>query len=187
MRTTFRAVALVLGLSAAGCSGRTALNEEIRGRVGDVELGRLQVYASDEIQLWRTLRSDEPTVTARHTLRIDRDKKLEEIRFASGTPGVILKVEKNRVQVSFEPPVDGVEVTLTFQVGWNGNKEGYYLYPDKMSETGEMMVNYAGKTYTATAGSRMSHLEIDQDKVKASSHDVHDVPGRRIGDEPPPK
>ena len=187
MRTGLSIGVLFLSLAATGCSSRTALNDDIRGRIGEEDLRRLQVYTSDSIHLSRTLRADEPTVTGRHSLRVDRDRKIEEIYIAAGTPGVILKAEKNRFFVSFEPPVDGVEVTLTFQVGKNGYKEGYYLYPDKMSDAGEMLVNYAGKQYTATTESRLAHLEIDQDKVKVSSRDVHEVQGRRLGDEPPPK
>jgi len=180
-------VALVLGLGVSGCSNRAALNDDLRGRIGDDELRRVQIFTSDPIQLSRVLRSDEPSVTGRHSLRIDRDRKLEEIRIAAGTPGVIIKAEQNRFFVSFEPPIDGAEVTLTFQVGKNGYKEGYYLYPDKMTDTGDMVVNYAGKAYTATPESRLAHLEVEQDKIKLSSRDIHEVPGRRLGEEASPK
>jgi hypothetical protein len=187
MRHGFLASALLLGLAVAGCSNRTALDDEIRGRVGEEELRRLQLYVSSDIQLWRVLRSEETGVTANHTLRIDRDRRMEEVLITAGTPGVIIKAEKKRLEVSFEAPVNGQEVTLAFQVDRNGDNQGYFLYPDKMSETGEMLVNYAGKIYIATPESRVSHLEVDHDKVKVSSHDVHEAPGRRLKDEAPQK
>ena len=54
------------------------------------------------------------------------------------------------------------------------------MYPDKMGEKGEMRVNYGSSTYTASVDSQISHLVVDQDKVKLQKYEARQVPGCRV-------
>lgn len=168
---------LLLGLAA--CSNMTPVDEDLRSRIGDDELRRLQLYVSSDISLWRALRSEETGVTAKHSLRIDKGRRVEEVLIAAGTPGVVVKAEKLKLCVSFEPPIGGQEVFITFVRGNNGNKEGYFMYPDVMNQ-GDMIVKYGATDYTATPESRIAYLQVEQDKVKVTSHAVREVQGRRV-------
>jgi hypothetical protein len=171
-------------LCAAGCGSRIAITDEIRNQISDDDLRRLQLYVSSDILLYRVLKSEETGVTRNHSLRLDKGRKLEEVLIAASTPGVIVKTDPKRLFVSFESPIDGEELFVTFEKGHNGNSEGYYMYPDSMSEKGEMIVNYGGKIYVATMDSRVSHLVVDQDKVKVTKYEGRQVPGRRVTDGP---
>lgn len=181
MRVGFAGIVLLLGLSA--CSNLTPVDDDIRSRVGDEELRRLQLYVSSDIELWRVLRSEETGVTAKHSLRIDKGRRMEEVLISAGTPGIIVNTEKNKLFVSFEPPIAGQEVFITFVKGNNGRTEGYFMFPDKFNQ-GEMFVNYGGTEYSASTESRIAHLLVEQDKVKVSSHALREVPGRRVEEVP---
>jgi hypothetical protein len=178
-------VILAMGaFCVAGCGSRIAITDEIRNQLGDDDLRKLQLYVSSDILLYRVLKSEEKGVTRNHTLRIDRGQKLEEVLIAASTPGVIVKSDEKRLYVSFESPIDGQEVFVTFEKGHSGDKEAYFMYPDKMSEKGEMLVNYGSQTYMASVDSRVSHLVVDQDKVKVQKYEGRQVPGRRVTDAP---
>jgi hypothetical protein len=187
MRWGFLGLTILLGLCGSACSNLTTLDDGIIGRIGSEELRRLQLYVSSDIELWRVLHSEETGVTARHSLRIDKGRRLEGVLIPAGTPGVLIKAEKAKLCVSFEPAIGGQEVFITFVRGNNGNKEGYFMYPDKTMNQGEMIVNYGGIEYTATPESRIAHLEVEQDKVKVSSNELREAPGRRVTDESSPK
>jgi hypothetical protein len=136
-----------------------------------------------ELELALESESEETGVTKNHVLRIDKGRKMEEVIIAASTPGVIVKADEKRILVSFEEAINGKEVFVTFERGKNGYREGYFMFPDKVNERGEMVVNYGDQIYVATGESRQSHLMIDQDKVKVESYEARQVPGRRVGDE----
>ena len=176
---------LVMGaFGVAGCGSRIAVTDAIRNQLSEDELHKLQLYVSSDILLYRVLKSEETGVTRNHSLRIDRGQKLEEVLIAASTPGVIVKADAKRLYVSFESPIDGQEVFVTFEKGHNGTNEGYFMYPDKMGDKGEMLVNYGSNTYTASVDSRVSHLVVDQDKVNVKKYEARQVPGRRVDDVP---
>ena len=181
MRVWMAAVVAVCGLS--GCTSRIWVTDEIRNQVGDDGLKQLQLYVSSDIILQRILKSEESGVTKTHILRVDKGLKMEEVIIAASTPGVIVKADGKRILVSFEEAINGKEVFVTFERGLSGANEGYFMFPDKMNEKGEMIVNYGDQIYVATAESRRSHLMIDRDKVKVESYEARQVPGRRVGDE----
>jgi len=180
MRIEFTACAAMWVFCALGCSSRTPLEEGVRGKLGDEGVSNLQCYVSSDIVLRRVMRSEEGGITAGHSLRVDKGKKIEEVVIAADTPGVIIKSEPNKFYVSFEAPISGKEVFILFQVGLDGR---YYMYPTKMD--GEnMIVDYGEKLYVATPGSRISHLEIDKDTISKTKWDTRQVPGRKLSDSP---
>ena len=184
MRLFASIVASVCALASVGCGSRIWVTDEVRNQVGDQGLHDLQMYVSSDIVLQRVLKSEETGVTKNHTLRIDKGLKMEEVIIAASTPGVIVKADDKRIAVSFEDKIHGQEVFVTFERGKNGYKEGYFMYPDKVNDKGEMIVQYGDQIYVATADSRRSHLVVDQDKVKVQSYEARQVPGRRVAEEP---
>lgn len=169
----------MLLLSLSACSNLTPVNEDLRSSVGEEDLRQLQLYVSSDIELSRVLRSEEAGVTAKHSLRVDKGRRVEEVLIAAGTPGILVKAEKLKLCVSFEAPIGGQEVFITFVQGNNGTSEGYFMYPDKVQQ-GEMFVNYGGVEYRASADSRVAHLLLEQDKIKVRSKAVREVSGRRV-------
>lgn len=180
MRWILPVVLGVCSLGNLGCSGRAPLTQDLRNKLGDDGVSALQYYVSSTITLRRVLRSEEGGVTPGHTLRVDAGRKVEEIVIAAKTPGVILKAEIGKLQVSFEEPLEGKELFIPFLLGLDGR---YYFYPTRM-EGENMLVDYGGQLYVATHDSRVSHLELDQDKVSVSSRETRQVSGRRISDVP---
>jgi len=176
-------VAVAMGvwsLGFLGCSGRAPLTEELRSKLGDPGVSALQYYVSSDIVLRRVLRTEEGGVTAGHTLKVDKGRKVEEIIIAGKTPGVLLKAEPGKLQISFEEAIDGKDVFILFQEGLDGR---YYFFPTRM-DGDNMLVDYGGQLYVATRDSRVAHLELDQDKVSTSSRETRQVSGRRISDMP---
>jgi hypothetical protein len=178
-----RSVAVAMGvwcLAILGCSARASLTEDLRNKLGDQGISTLQYYVSGDIVLRRVLRTEEGGVTPGHTLRVDKGRKVEEVVIAAKTPGIILKAEPGKLQVSFEEPVDGKEVYVLFQEGLDGR---YYLFPTRM-DGDNMLVDYGGQLYVASRDSRVAHLEMEQDKVTTSSRESRQATGRHISDIP---
>lgn len=180
MRWNVLVVLGVCGFGILGCSSREPLTEDLRGKLGDQGVCALQYYVSSDIVLRRVLRTEEGGVTPGHTLKVDKGRKLEEVIIAAKTPGVILKAEPGKLQVSFEEPIEGKEVFIPFYLGLDGR---YYFYPTRM-EGENMLVDYGGQLFVATRDSRVAHLELDQDKVSVSSRETRQVTGRRVSDMP---
>src|SRR6185295_4561428 len=84
----------MLLLSLSACSNLTPVNEDLRSSVGEEDLRQLQLYVSSDIELSRVLRSEEAGVTAKHSLRVDKGRRVEEVLIAAGTPGILVKAEK---------------------------------------------------------------------------------------------
>jgi hypothetical protein len=82
----------------------------------------------------------------------------------------VLKSEETGVTKTHVPRID------------KGRKDGYFMFPDKLNEKGEMIVTYGDQVYVATTESRTSHLVVDQDKVKVESYEA-----RRVSDDAPKK
>ena len=179
-----RACLAILLAACGGCTSRIWVTDEVRNQVGDEGLKQLQIYVSSDIVLQRILKSEETAVTKTHVLRIDKGRKMEEVLIAASTPGVIVKQDEKRIMVSFEESINGKEVFVTFERGVNGYKQGYFMYPDKVNDKGEMIVSYGDQIYVATTDSRRAYLMVDQDKVKVESYEARQVPGRRLAEEP---
>ena len=114
---------LAIGLILSGCaSQRIAFLHEYRapGRLSPKQIEGLQFFVSQDIVLRRELDTSEHQVTKDHAYRFVDGKMVEEIRLFAGTPGVVTKVEPERLLVSFEedgvlpfehlPSLDGVAV-----------------------------------------------------------------------------
>jgi hypothetical protein len=97
---------LALGLlTVIGCaSQRIAFLHDYRapGRLSAKEIEGLQFFVSQEIVLRREVDTSDHQVTADHQYRFVDGRLMEEIRVPALTPGLVVKVEAQRLLVSFE-------------------------------------------------------------------------------------
>jgi hypothetical protein len=173
---------LLAGCSWIGCTTRVPLSKELRDGIAPDELQQLQFYVSHEIRFRRTLTSEERDVAAGN-LRIEHDKRIEEIVIPAYTPGVVLSSKDDTLMVSFEPPADGKERVLTFILTHKWDKRTYYFFPDGEKDT-TLNVTYAGKPYTAKKESLWAFLMIDESRASSRTKETREVSGRRIGEAP---
>lgn len=177
------AVVPALCLAALGCSGRVPLSEGLVKQLPPEDFKNLQCYVSDTVVLRRVLKSEEKAVTRNHVLKVEKDRRIEEVYIRADTPGVVVGTRGDKLLVSFEPPVDGVELTLAFAVHFRDGLTAYFFEPDQLGE-GFDRVAYGGKLYSSDGANRGCHLEIEQDKDRDVHYKSRDLPGRRIEDEP---
>ena len=166
------------GISWIGCTSRVPLSQELRDVIAPEEFQQLQFYVSHEIRLRRTLTSEDRDVAAGN-LRIDHDKRIEEIVIPAYTPGVVLSGKGDKLMVSFEPPVDGKERFLVF--GLPQYKRTYYFLPDGEKDT-VLDVTYGGKKYMCKKESLWAFLMIDESRASTRTKETREVSGRRIND-----
>jgi len=106
-----------------------------------VPLTKIQFYNSTEIELKRTLRQDEKTVSNDGEYKTIKGKRIEFIIVPSKTPGVFVKETKDTIFVSFDP--DDINKILPFRL-LNG------LYFLDISDKGE--VTYNSLSYEVSDG-----------------------------------
>ena len=175
------AVGLVLAIGWTGCTSRVPLSKDLRDQIAPEEFQQLQFYVSHEILFRRTLTSEERDVAAGN-LRIEHDKRIEEIVIPAYTPGVVLSGKDDKLMVSFEPPVDGKERFLVF--GLPQYKRTYYFLPDGEKDTA-LEVTYGGKKYTCKKESLWAFLMIDESRASTRTKESREVSGRRVGNDAP--
>ncbi len=96
---------VVSTIGAAGCaSQRVAFLHDFRapGRLSPKQVEGLQFFVSDDLVLRRQVDTSEHAVTRDHAYRFVDGEMIEEIRIPAGTPGLVVKVEPERLWVSFE-------------------------------------------------------------------------------------
>lgn len=145
----------------------------------DEPLSRLQVYASDDIVLEREL--DQPK---QENTGLVETSRVELVRVASGTPGVVLRVERDprgrpiRLHVGFDP--NHPTHTLTFGVRRDRSdvdveEDKYRLLP-----TRGIGVRY-GKHMYRLADPRMWDVHLTYEGVDVvKQEDVDEPPGWRL-------
>ena len=151
----------LLCLAALGCSGRVPLSEGLVRQLPPAEVRNLPCYVSDPIVLRRVLKAEEKGVTPPHVLKVDKDRRMEEVHIRPDTPGVVVGTSNGKLLVSFEPPIDGVELTLRFAVRVHAGKTAYFFEADQIGE-GYDRVAYGGKLYSSDGANRGSCLEIEE-------------------------
>lgn len=97
-------IVLFAGLFFNGCQGELIpLAQQFRAEY-EAYLPQLQVYVSREILLVREFQDEEKGIDERGDgIRIRREKTIESITIPRHTPGVIMEVDGDTLQVQFEP------------------------------------------------------------------------------------
>lgn len=138
------------------------------------DIKQIQFYLSSDIVLFREAVSDNVNITE-GKIKIRDGRKVEEIVFKEGTPGLmIFSPKQNRFAVSFE------ENDKYLMFGSNEKAGGRFvlLAKDWKKRTGE--VTYGGETYYTSSASALASLLVDLDTVGKTRYQTQKVKGRTI-------
>jgi len=138
------------------------------------DLKRIQFYLSSDIILYREASSDQVGISEGKIIIRD-GRKLEEIIFKKGTPGLMLfSPKENRFAISFD------ENDKYLMFGPNEKVGGRFvlLAKDWKKRTGK--VTYGGETFYTSSASAFSALLVDLDNVGRTNYKVKKVKGRTV-------
>lgn len=139
------------------------------------ELKRVQFYLSDDIVLYRRVTGGS-TQIENGTIKIKDGKKIEEISFKKGTPGVLIfSPKEERLAVAFE---DSDDKYLMF--GPNPKIGNRYALLAKEWQQSIGKVSYAGEEFNITKNSGFSGLMVDIDKLTTVQKKSKIVKGREL-------
>ncbi len=138
-------------------------------------LSKVQFYLSGDIVLYRDF-GGKRTSVENGTIKIVDGRKIEEVIFKKGTPGVfVFSPKRDRVAISFEAEDDKY---LMF--GPNQKAGGRFVLLAKEWKKKRGKVTYAGETWNTTTESAYSNLLVDLDKARKTKHKKTTVKGRKI-------
>ncbi len=141
----------------------------------DSELKRIQFYLSDDIRLTRDVGSEDSKIKG-GKIRIKDGRKVEEIVFKEGTPGVLIYLPKeNRFAVSF----DDDDRYLVF--GPSKQYGGKYTLRAKDWKKQYGKITYGDKVYFTDNESAFTTLMVDIKKANKVNVNREKVGGRRVG------
>ena len=97
------------------CRSPALFTDEYRVRL-ESRLPRVQFYLSRDLVLRREMETTEEVIDIpSHRIRIERDRRILEIEFPAGTPGVLRDVDGDTLWVVFEDRADGLFRSLPFR------------------------------------------------------------------------
>lgn len=138
------------------------------------DLKRIQFYLSDDIVLFREASSDDVRISD-GKIKIRDGRKVEEIVFKKGTPGLmIFSPKENRFAVSFEEN----DKFLMFGSTEKAGGRFVLLAKDWKKRTGQ--VTYGGEIFYTSSASAVASLLVDLDNVGRTNYQVKKVKGRTI-------
>ncbi len=141
----------------------------------NTDLEKVQFYLSDEIVLRRNIGTEDSRIRDGKIKVVD-GRKVEEIRFEKGTPGVMIFTPKNNLYaISFD---SSDEKYLMF--GPSKKQRGKYVLKAKDWSKNFGKVTYNGKTYTTSASSAYASLLVDIKKAKKVSYKSQTAKGRKL-------
>ena len=141
----------------------------------DRRLSKVQFYLSGDIVLYRDF-GGKRTSVENGTIKIVDGRKVEEVIFKKGTPGVfVFSPKRNRVAISFEA---GDDKYLMF--GPNQKAGGRFVLLAKEWKRNRGKVTYAGETWNTTSESAYSNLLVDLDKARNTKYKKTTVSGRKV-------
>lgn len=148
-------------------------------RWNDAELQSIQFYLSRDIRLYRDVGEDQSTIS-NGKIKLVNGRKVEEINFRKGTPGVFLFRPKDgkNFAISFENSETGEEKYLMF--GPNEKMSGRYVLLAKDWARRNGKVTYGGNVYETDNESAFAALMVDVDAARRVSVKQTTVSGRKL-------
>lgn len=138
-------------------------------------LSQVQFYLSSDIVLYRDF-GGKSTSVENGTIKIVDGRKIEEVIFKKGTPGVfVFSPKRDRVAISFEA---GDDRYLMF--GPNQKAGGRFVLLAKEWKKKRGKVTYAGQIWNTTSESAYSNLMVDLDKARKTKYKKTTVSGRKV-------
>jgi len=143
------------------------------------QLSQVQYYLSSDIVLYRDY-GESQTRVDRGAIKMVNGRKVEEVIFKKGTPGVFLfSLKSDRIAIGFE---DNENNYLMF--GNNPKAGGRFTLLAKKWKNRRGKVSYAGSTWNTTTESAYANLMVDIDRARKTKYKSKTVSGRRVGSEP---
>lgn len=171
-------IAIVSALVISSCSPNLyPFTDNVYDEFGSSSeaLSKVQFYLSDDIVLYRDF-GGKSTSVENGTIKIVDGRKIEEVIFKKGTPGVFLfSPKRDRVAISFEADDDKY---LMF--GPNKKVGGRFVLLAKEWKRKRGKVSYAGQTWNTTNESAYSNLLVDLDKARKTKYKKTTVSGRKV-------
>ncbi|MFT6333917.1 MAG: hypothetical protein ACI86M_000158 [Saprospiraceae bacterium] len=138
-------------------------------------LSNVQFYLSGDIILYRDF-GGKSTSVENGIIKIVDGRRIEEVIFKKGTPGVfVFSPKRDRVAISFEAEDDKF---LMF--GPNQKAGGRFVLLAKEWKKKRGKVTYAGQTWNTTSESAYSNLLVDLDKARKTKYNKTTVSGRKV-------
>lgn len=139
------------------------------------ELKQIQFYLSENVVLFRNTSANSSRIE-NGKIKIKDGRKIEEITFKKGTPGVfIFSPKENRMAVSFE---SSDEKFLMF--GPNPKIGNRYAILAKDWKRHVGTVSYGGEEYSISNGDGLANLLVDIDKIQSTKVRTKVVKGRQV-------
>lgn len=168
----------VIALMLTSCAKLRPFTEDLHERAGWTEddLRRIQFYLSDDIVLSRRLNSGESQIT-NGKIKIIDGRKVEQVRIAKGTPGVLLFTPKDdRFAISFEEGDDD----LFLMFGPNPNIKDRYALLAKEWKRNTGKVSYDGKLWDVDSNSAYAVLMVDVRRIGETEYKGRTAQGRKV-------
>jgi hypothetical protein len=139
------------------------------------KLSKIQFYLSNDIVLWRDYGGKKSSIN-NGKIRIVDGRKIEEIVFKKGTPGVfVFSPKQDRIAISFE---EGEGKYLMF--GPNEKVGGRFVLLAKEWNQKRGKVTYDNETWNTTDASAYANLLVDLEKARNTKVSKKTVKGRKI-------
>lgn len=178
MKTLRATIFLTVVLSFASCSKTlTSFTERMYEEQGwsEQQLEKIQFYLSDDIVLWRDAGNSKSSLE-NGQIKIVDGRKVEEVVFKSGTPGVFLfSPEKEKFAISFE---DRDDRFLMF--GPSAKWSGRFVLLAKEWRKSIGKITYDGKVWNTSSESAYATLLVDLKKANNTQYKSKTVSGRKI-------
>ena len=141
----------------------------------DRELSKIQFYLSSDIVLYRDFGGSKSKVV-NGKIKLVNGRKIEEIVFKKGTPGVfVFSPKQDRIAISFEK---GEGKYLMF--GPNEKVGGRFVLLAKEWRNRRGKVTYDNEIWNTTYDSAFANLLVDLDKARRTTVSKKTVRGRKI-------
>lgn len=169
---------LVCAFCLASCSSSLRpFTDDVYDEFGNSKdkLSKIQFYLSNDIILYRDYGGTRSKIE-NGKIRIVDGRKIEEVVFRKGTPGVfVFSPKRDRIAVSFE---EGDGKYLMF--GPNEKVGGRFVLLAKEWKNRRGKVTYANETWNTTDASAYANLMVDLDKARSTKVSKKTVKGRKI-------
>ena len=170
-------IAAIAMLSLSSCKNLVPYSDAVKTKynLNDEQLKHIQFYLSDPIVLQHKVVDGTSTQVSGGKIKIINGEKVEEIIIPSGTPGVLVRNDSGKLEISFEK---GDDHFLRF--GPNPSRYETYvlLASDWKGKIGS--VTYAGNKYFTSPESADALLLIDVRKIANYQKDERVAKGRKV-------
>ncbi|MEZ4911771.1 MAG: hypothetical protein R2774_13035 [Saprospiraceae bacterium] len=140
------------------------------------DLKKIQFYLSENIVLWKDVRSDKSTITDGKIKTID-GRLVEEIVIKAGTPGVYLfSPQKDHFAITFDPNDDSKYLVF----GPSNKMRGRYVLLAKSWDRNLGKVTYGDQLYNTNSNSAFVHLMVEIKKTGKTKVVSSTPSGRKV-------